>query len=81
MPKSAQDFRPPYRKARLDVPVDFETLDKARRRAGGETRRLRAAIRAFLELWGNHKLDLPEKDIDWQAQRAQKRRRSSSDAE
>lgn len=67
--------RPPKRKARLDVPVDPDTLDRARKKAGS-TKRLRAIIRAFLDLWTDNEMHGPPEDaIKDQERRAKKRKK------
>lgn len=75
MSKALPSSRPASRRARSDVPIDQETIDKALRKADGQTKRLRAVVRVFLDLWGRGVIDIPESKIDWQEQRAEKRRR------
>jgi len=71
--------RPAKRKARLDVPVDANTLDRARKKAGS-TKRLRAIVRAFLDLWGDNEMPgPPEEAIQEQERRAQKRKKQKPD--
>jgi hypothetical protein len=67
--------RPPRRNKRIDVPVDEELYNRAKRKAGSLSR-LRAAVRAFLDLWSDNELrqGLPEEEIERQEVRAKKRK-------
>lgn len=76
MPDQPNAPRPPKRKTRLDVPVDPDTLDRAKKKAGS-MKRLRAVVRAFLDLWVDNEMHGPPDDVvDDQQRRAQKRKKN-----
>ncbi len=64
--------RPPHKDDQLNVPMDAGLHDRARKKAGGDSR-LRAIIRAFLDLWSSGEYpDLPDDVIEKHQRRAQK---------
>ena len=75
MSEQSREPRPPKRKGRLDIPVDPGTLDRARKKAGS-LKKLRAVVRAFLDLWSDNEMQgPPEEAVKEQERRAQKRKK------
>jgi hypothetical protein len=71
----SKEPRPPRRDKRIDVPVDPDTYDRALKKAG-KLSRLRAVIRAFLDLWADNEIqEVPEEEIVKQERRAKKRKK------
>jgi hypothetical protein len=88
-PPPSQSPRPPKRKARIDVPLDPQLLDEARKKAGklpdpdpkkpsSPESKLRAAIRSFLRLWVEGELPDPDPEtFEQEKKRAKKRSKKS----